>query len=236
MYTTSQLFNLEKTIAAEFFKGKAYPWQILPGLAANIVLLGQTLPTAQYTKIGHNIWLAKDATIAPTASINGPCIVCSGAEIRHCAYIRGGVIVGKNAVVGNSTELKNALLFNCVQVPHFNYIGDSVLGYKAHFGAGVITANVRSDKADIFVKAVPGAHCGAGLLPQGGMQTGLAKLGAMVGDYAEIGCNSVLAPGSIVGRHTTVYPTTFVRGTLPHNSILKQNGSIVQKAGGGDNC
>lgn len=217
-YEISNLYDLTQTIAKELFVGKTFPWEVLPEISKFIVALGETLDENVYEKRGENIWVAKSATVAPTACINGPCIIDEEAEIRHCAFIRGNAIVGKGAVVGNSTELKNAVLFNKVQVPHYNYVGDSVLGYKAHMGAGSITSNVKSDKTLVVVKA-----------KEGEIATGLKKFGAMLGDNVEIGCNSVLNPGTVVGRESNVYPTSCVRGCIPAKHIFKNNGTLVAK-------
>ena len=187
-------------------------------IGAYIVELGGTLPADKYEKRGDKIWIAKSATVAPTASINGPCIIDEEAEIRHCAFIRGNAIVGKGAVVGNSTELKNVILFNKVQVPHYNYVGDSILGYKSHMGAGSITSNVKSDKTLVVVKS-----------PYGNIETGLKKMGAMLGDNVEVGCNSVLNPGTVIGRNANVYPTSMVRGYVEADSIYKKQGEIAKK-------
>lgn len=212
------LYNLEETIAVSLFDGAVYPWELLPKIGTYIVELGKTLPADKYERRGENIWIAKSATVAPTACVNGPCIIDEDAEIRHCAYIRGNAIVGKGAVVGNSTELKNVILFNKVQVPHYNYVGDSILGYKSHMGAGSITSNVKSDKTLVVVKS-----------PQGNIETGLKKMGAMLGDNVEVGCNSVLNPGTIIGRGSNVYPTSMVRGYVAADSIYKKHGEIAAK-------
>lgn len=180
--------------------------------------LGASLPQEKFEKRGETIWIAKSAVVAPTACINGPCIIDEEAEIRHCAFIRGNAIVGKGAVVGNSTELKNVILFNKVQVPHYNYVGDSILGYKSHMGAGSITSNVKSDKTLVVVKTKADS-----------IETGLKKMGAMLGDCVEVGCNSVLNPGTVIGRNATIYPTSSVRGFIEENSIYKHQGEIVQR-------
>lgn len=216
--SVKQLYNLEETIAAGLFEGVVYPWEALGRIHDFIIALGNALPEELFEKRGENIWVAKSAQIAPTACLNGPLIVDEEAEIRHCAYIRGSVIVGKGAVVGNSTELKNTVLFNKVQVPHYNYVGDSILGYRAHMGAGSITSNVKSDKSLVTVKA------GGEQLP-----TGLKKMGAMLGDFVEVGCNSVLNPGTIVGKNSNIYPVSSVRGFVPADSIYKNGGEIVLK-------
>ena len=214
---TAHLFDLEHTIAAELFKGRQYPWQVLGDIRAFILKLGESLPAAEFDHSAPDVWIARDAKIAPTACLNGPLIVDHGAEIRHCAFVRGSAIVGKNAVVGNSTELKNCILFDGVHVPHFNYVGDSVLGYKAHMGAGSVTSNVRSDRKNIVI------HIGDGI------ETGLRKVGAMLGDGVEVGCNTVLNPGVIVGRNCIVYPASCVRGVIPENHIYKRADAIAAR-------
>ncbi len=217
-YTIENLYDLNETIAAPLFEGAVYPWELLPKISDFIKKLGASLPTDQYTQIKENVWVSNSATIAPTAYIGGPAIIDDEAEIRHCAFIRGNAIVGKGAVVGNSTELKNVILFNKVQVPHYNYVGDSILGFKAHMGAGSITSNVKSDKTLVTVKD-----------GEEGIETGLKKIGAMLGDHVEVGCNSVLNPGTVIGRNTNVYPTSMVRGCIPAGSIYKKRGEIVIK-------
>ena len=214
----SNLYNLEETIAGKLFEGATYPWEVLPKISAFIVELGNQLSSEEYEKRGENVWVAKSAKVAPTAYINGPAIIGKVSEIRHCAFIRGNAIVGEGAVVGNSTELKNVVLFNKVQVPHYNYVGDSILGYRAHMGAGSITSNVKSDKTLVVVKD------GEDQIP-----TGLKKFGAMLGDCVEVGCNSVLNPGTVVGRNAQIYPTSCVRGVIRANSIYKKQGEIVEK-------
>lgn len=216
--TVKGLFSLERSIARELLENTAYPWDILSEISDFIIKKGMTLSSDEYDLVGENVWIAKDASVAPSASVSGPAIIDSGAEIRHCAYIRGSAIVGKGAVVGNSCELKNCILFDGVQVPHFNYVGDSVLGYKSHMGAGSVTSNVKSDKTLVCVKNGDER-----------IETGRKKVGAMLGDFAEIGCNSVLCPGSVIGRNTTVYPTSCVRGCIPADSIYKKDGVIVKK-------
>lgn len=211
------LFDLSHTIAAELFEGKQYPWQVLKEIREFILKLGSELDPAEFDHPAEDIWIARDAKIAPTACLNGPLIVDHEAEIRHCAFVRGSAIVGKKAVVGNSTELKNVVLFDNVQVPHYNYVGDSILGYKAHMGAGSITSNVKSDKKNIVV------HIGDGI------ETGLRKFGAMLGDNVEIGCNSVLNPGTVIGRGCIVYPTSCVRGVISENHIYKDADSIAAR-------
>lgn len=212
------LFDLSHTIAAELLKQYTYPFEVLPNIKEFIIRLGNSLPKDSFTEAGENIWIAKDATVAPSASITGPCIIDSGAEVRHCAFIRGSAIIGKGAVVGNSTELKNVVLFDRVQVPHYNYVGDSILGFRSHMGAGSITSNVKSDKTPVQIK------CGDEKI-----DTGLKKIGAILGDGVEIGCGTVLNPGTVIGRNTQVYPVSCVRGVLPPNSIYKKAGEIVTK-------
>ena len=212
------LMSLENTIAAKLFDGKEYPWEVLPEIGKFIVELGETLPEDKYEKRGENVWVAKSAKVFPSAYLNGPLIIDEEAEVRHCAFIRGNAIVGKNAVVGNSTELKNVVLFDRVQVPHYNYVGDSVLGYKAHMGAGSITSNVKSDKTLVKVHT-----------KNGDLETGLKKFGAMLGDNVEVGCNSVLNPGTVIGKSTNIYPTSMVRGFVPENSIYKTKTEIAEK-------
>lgn len=212
------LYNLDETIARKLFDGAEYPWEVLPKISAFILKLGSTLPAEEYDKVGEDVWIAKSATVAPTAYIHGPAIIGKGAEVRHCAFIRGNAIVGEGAVVGNSTELKNVVLFNKVQVPHYNYVGDSILGYKAHMGAGSITSNVKSDKKLVVVKGRDGQ-----------IETGLKKFGAMLGDEVEVGCGSVLNPGTVIGPHSNIYPLSSVRGVVPGNSIYKKQGEIVEK-------
>lgn len=212
------LYNLEETIAKTLFEGATYPWEVLPKIGEFIIELGKQLNTEIYELKGQNIWIAKSANVFPTAYIKGPVIIGENAEIRHCAFIRGNAIIGNNAVVGNSTELKNVILFNNVQVPHYNYVGDSILGYKAHMGAGSITSNVKSDKKLVIVKNDTEA-----------IETGLKKFGAMIGDNVEVGCGSILNPGSIIGRNTNIYPLSSVRGVVPENSIYKKQNEIVTK-------
>ncbi len=212
------LYDLEQTIAKEYLSQFTYPWEALKGISDYIKELGPTLDTEKFEQRGEDIWVAKTAKVAPTACLNGPLIIDEEAEIRHCAFIRGSAIVGKGSVVGNSTELKNVIIFNSVQVPHYNYVGDSVLGYKSHMGAGSITSNVKSDKTLVVVKD-----------KEEQIETGLKKFGAMLGDYVEVGCNSVLNPGTVIGRHSNVYPTSCVRGVVPANSIYKNRTEIIEK-------
>ena len=218
MYKIKDLYDLNETIAAELFEGKEYPWEVLADICDFILKLGDKLPKDEFTKKGDNIWIHKSVTIAPTATLNGPLIIDEGTEVRPGAFIRGKAIVGKNCVVGNSTELKNVVLFNTVQVPHYNYVGDSILGTHSHMGAGSITSNVKSDKTLVVVKDGDER-----------IETGLKKFGAMLGDYVEVGCNSVLNPGTMIGRHTNVYPLSCVRGVIPENSIFKNKDEIVSK-------
>ena len=212
------LYNLEETIAKELLESVTYPWEALQKIEEFILKIGEKLDKEKYEKKGENIWIAKSAKIAPTAYINGPAIIGENAEIRHCAFIRGKAIVGEGAVVGNSTELKNVILFNKVQVPHYNYVGDSILGYKSHMGAGSITSNVKSDKKLVIVKN--GKET---------IETGLKKFGAMLGDNVEVGCGSVLNPGTVIGSNTNIYPLSSVRGVVPKNSIYKHRNEIVEK-------
>lgn len=223
----SNLYDLKETIAEDIFEGAEYPWEVLSKIKEFIIKLGGTLDPAVYEKRGEDIWVAKNAKIAPTACLNGPLIIDEEAEVRHCAFIRGSAIVGKKCVVGNSTELKNVILFNNVQVPHYNYVGDSILGYKAHMGAGSITSNVKSDKTLVVVKEA--AKCENAMDVGESIPTGLKKFGAMLGDNVEVGCNSVLNPGTVIGRNTNIYPTSSVRGVIPENSIYKKCGDIVKK-------
>ncbi len=214
----SNLYDMTQTIAGELFEGVEYPWQVLPLIGDFIKKLGASLDKSEYDEVAENVWIAKSAKVAPTAYINGPCIIGKEAEIRHCAFIRGNAIVGEGAVVGNSTELKNVVLFNKVQVPHYNYVGDSVLGYKSHMGAGSITSNVKSDKALVKVR------CDGEII-----ETGLKKFGAMLGDNVEVGCGSVLNPGTVIGRESNIYPLSSVRGYVEAGSIYKKQGEVVEK-------
>ena len=215
---SNNLFDMSHTIAAPLLQNATYPWEALPHVADFIRKIGASLDPALYTNMGGDIYISKDAKIAPSAYIDGPCIIGSGAEIRHCAFIRGSVIVGAGAVVGNSTELKNCILFDAVQVPHYNYVGDSILGYKAHLGAGAVTSNVKSDKSHVHVKG-----------EDFDVDTGRKKVGAMLGDGVEIGCGAVLCPGTLIGRGSTVYPLVRVRGVIPENHIVKDAGLIVPR-------
>ena len=213
-----ELFDLSKTVAADLFKGKEYPWEVLDDIKTFIMKLGPELDPAEFDHPKEGVWIAKDAKIFDSAYLGSPCIIDHGAEVRQCAFIRGSAIVGKNAVVGNSTELKNVVLFDNVQVPHYNYVGDSILGYKAHMGAGSITSNVKSDKTLVVIK-------GEGVR----IETGRKKVGAMLGDNVEVGCNSVLNPGTVIGRASSVYPTSCVRGVIPEGSIYKDSSHIVKR-------
>lgn len=220
MYRIKDLYDLTHTYeeAAHYLEGFEYPWEALAGIKALIVKIGESLPADEYDHPADDVWIAKDAVVFATAYIGGPCIIGHGTEVRQCAFIRGAALVGENCVVGNSTELKNVILFDNVQVPHFNYVGDSILGYKSHMGAGSVTSNVKSDKKLVVVK-------------DGSVQieTGLKKMGAMLGDFVEVGCNSVLNPGTVIGRNSNVYPTSCVRGVVPAHSIWKGTGNVVEK-------
>lgn len=216
--TIAEILDLEQTIARDFFEGLTYPWEVFDGLDEKIIALGKTLSEEIYEYRGDNIWVAKSAKVYPTAFLNGPLIIDEGAEVRHCAFIRGSAVIGKDSVVGNSTEIKSSILFNCVQAPHYNYVGNSVLSYKSHMGAGSITSNLKSDKSLVSVKTEKGM-----------IETGLKKLGAILGSYVEVGCNSVLNPGTVIGKNTNVYPLSMVRGYVPANSIYKKALEIVKK-------
>ena len=216
--TVKEMYTLEETIAKDLFEGVTYPWEVLPKISSFILELGASLPEEEYEKRGENVWVARSAKVAPTAFIGGPAIIGKDAEVRHCAFIRGNAIVGEGAVVGNSTELKNVVLFNKVQVPHYNYVGDSVLGYKSHMGAGSICSNVKSDKKLVVVKDGDEK-----------IETGLKKFGAMLGDHVEVGCGSVLNPGTVIGRNTNIYPLSPVRGCIPADSIYKNAAEIIKK-------
>jgi len=214
----TELFDLERTIAADYLRGFTYPFEALKGISELIVRLGESLDSSIYEKRGEDVWVAKSAKVAPTAFLGGPCIIGEHTEVRHCAFIRGSALVGNGCVVGNSVELKNVIIFDDVQVPHYNYVGDSILGYHSHMGAGSITSNVKADKTNVVIKSEIDS-----------IETGLKKVGAFLGDYAEIGCNSVLNPGTVIGRHSNVYPLSMVRGVVPANSIYKKKGEIVAK-------
>lgn len=217
MITIDELFDLTHTRAAEYLSGYIYPWEALKGIATMIEALGLTLPNEDYLQVQDRVWVHRTAKIAPTAYLGAPCIIGANTEVRHGAFVRGAALVGDNCVVGNSVELKNVILFDGVQVPHYNYVGDSILGYKAHIGAGSVTSNVKSDKSLVTIHTQPP------------IPTGIKKVGAMVGDYVEVGCNCVLNPGTVVGRNTSIYPTSSVRGVLPANSIYKNKDDIVNK-------
>lgn len=219
MYTVHDLYDLTHTQAAPLLEEVEYPWQALAGISGFILSLGSTLSAEEYDHPSEDVWIARSAKVAPTASITGPCIIGPETEVRHCAFIRGKALIGAGCVVGNSTELKNVILFDQAKVPHYNYVGDSILGFQAHMGAGSITSNVKSDKTLVVIRD------GGERFP-----TGLKKVGAMLGDRAEIGCNTVLNPGTVIGRDSSVYPTSCVRGTVPANSIFKDQGHIVSKA------
>lgn len=217
MLTVNDLYDLSHSAAGDYLKGFTYPWEALSGIKQLILSLGQHLGD-DYEQVKPQVWVHKTATVAPTAFLGAPCIIGAGTEVRHCAFVRGSALVGANCVVGNSVELKNVILFDNVQVPHYNYVGDSILGYKSHMGAGSLTSNVKSDKTLVVVKS-----------PDEQIPTGLKKFGAMLGDFVEVGCNSVLNPGTVIGPHTNIYPTSCVRGVVPANSIWKTGGKIVEK-------
>lgn len=216
MYKTKDLFDFSHSLAGEWLAGFEYPWQALKGVKDFILTLGPTLGE-DYIETAPQVWVHKTATVAPTAYLGSPCIVGANTEVRHCAFVRGSALIGENCVVGNSVEIKNAILFDNVQTPHYNYVGDSILGYKSHMGAGSVTSNVKSDKTLVTVK---GDTC---------IETGLKKFGAMLGDFVEVGCNSVLNPGTVIGRESNIYPTSCVRGVIPARSIHKNNGEIIEK-------
>ena len=216
MNTIKELYDLDHTLAADYLSGFTYPWEALKGIKDLILSLGPTLG-AEYREVSSGVWVHETATVAPTAYLGAPCIIGAGTEVRHCAFIRGSALVGENCVVGNSVELKNVILFDNVQTPHYNYVGDSILGYKAHMCAGSITSNVKSDKTLVVIH-------GEEELP-----TNLKKVGAMLGDFVEVGCNSVLNPGTVIGRNSSVYPLSCVRGVIPANSIYKTGGIITAK-------
>lgn len=216
--TISALYDLSHTAAADYLRGFTYPWEALKGISDFIIRLGQTLSPDEYDCPSENVWVHKTAKVFPSAYLGAPCIIGAGTEVRHCAFIRGSALVGENCVVGNSVELKNVIIFDNVQTPHYNYVGDSILGYKSHMGAGSITSNVKSDKTNVVIKSDSGT-----------METGIKKIGAMLGDYVEVGCNSVLNPGTIIGRNCNIYPTSCVRGVVPESSIWKTGGIVVKK-------
>ena len=218
MYSISDLYDLEHTLAGDYLKQFTYPWEALKGIKDLIIELGKSLDKEEYDEVSENVWVHKTAKVFPTAYLGAPCIIGPKTEVRHCAFIRGSALVGADCVVGNSVELKNVILFDHVQTPHYNYVGDSILGYYSHMGAGSITSNVKSDKKLVIV------HNGTE-----NIETGLKKFGAMIGDHVEVGCNSVLNPGTVIGRHSNVYPTSCVRGVVPENSIWKNSGEIINK-------
>ena len=218
MLETKELLSLDKSLAGEFLSSFRYPWQMLSSIKDFIIETGNKLPQEEYESPKENVWIHKSATVAPTAYIGAPCIIGENTEVRHCAFIRGSALIGKSCVVGNSTEIKNAILFDRVQVPHYNYVGDSILGYCSHLGAGAVTSNVKSDKSAVTVKSNDGKY-----------ETGLKKFGAMIGDRVEVGCNSVLNPGTVIGRDSNIYPLSSVRGVVPPESIYKSQNEIVKK-------
>ncbi len=214
----TELYDLTHTIAAEYLKSFTYPWEALNGIGELIISLGNQLNPDEYDNPAENVWIHKTAKVFPSAYIGAPCIIGANTEVRHCAFIRGSALVGDNCVVGNSVELKNVIIFDNVQTPHYNYVGDSILGYKSHMGAGSITSNVKSDKTNVVIKSNGET-----------IETGIKKIGAMLGDYVEVGCNSVLNPGTVVGRNSNIYPTSCVRGVVPADSIWKTSGVVVSK-------
>lgn len=220
MYSIKELYSLEHTMAAEYLGMFTYPWEALGGIRDEIIRLGAQLDKMQYHEVAPQVWVHVTASVAPTAYLGAPCIIGAGTEVRHCAFIRGSALVGCDCVVGNSVELKNVILFDGVQVPHYNYVGDSILGYLSHMGAGSVTSNVKSDKTLVTVRSDEEA-----------IQTGLKKMGAMLGDMVEVGCNSVLNPGTVIGRQSNIYPLSSVRGVVPANSIWKTGGVVVKKHG-----
>ncbi|MCR5304176.1 MAG: UDP-N-acetylglucosamine pyrophosphorylase [Lachnospiraceae bacterium] len=215
---TENLFDLKESAAAELLREHTYPWEALPLIGDFIRKLGETLSPEEYEKRGEDIWIARDAVVYDSVYIKGPCVIGRRTEVRHCAFIRGNALVGDDCVIGNSVELKNVIIFNNAEVPHYNYVGDSILGFHAHMGAGSITSNIKADRKNVIVRAEESA-----------IETGLRKFGAMLGDHAEIGCNAVLNPGTVVGRNSNVYPVTCVRGFVPENSILKNDLTLVEK-------
>ena len=218
MYTIFDLYDLEHTLARKYLSQFTYPWEALSGIKDMILELGSRLDPDEYEEVSEHVWVHKTAKVFPSAYLGAPCIVGPGTEVRHCAFIRGNALIGADCVVGNSVELKNVILFDHVQTPHYNYVGDSILGYCSHMGAGSITSNVKSDKTLVTVWS-----------GEERIETGIKKIGAMLGDYVEIGCNSVCNPGTVIGRRSMVYPTTCVRGVIPENSIVKNNGDIIKK-------
>ena len=220
MYTIEQMYDLDHTLAKEYLSQFTYPWEALKGIKDMIVSVGEALPKDEYDEVSEHVWVHKTATVFPSAYLGAPCIIGPRTEVRHCAFIRSAALVGSDCVVGNSVELKNVILFDHVQTPHYNYVGDSILGYYAHTGAGSITSNVKSDKTLVVVHDRFGHE---------NVETGLKKMGAMLGDHVEVGCNSVLNPGTVIGRNSNVYPTSCVRGFVPENSIWKNDGTVVTK-------
>ena len=218
MIKIKDLFDLDHTLAGDYLKQFTYPWEALKGIKDFILALGPTLDPAEYTEVSEHVWVHKTASVFPSAYLGAPCIIGPNTEVRHCAFIRGSALVGADCVVGNSVELKNVILFDHVQTPHYNYVGDSILGYYSHMGAGSITSNVKADKALVVVHA-----------PEGELETGVKKFGAMLGDHVEVGCNAVLNPGTVIGRNSNVYPTSCVRGVVPESSIYKNDGTIALK-------
>ena len=218
MLSIHELYDLSHTMAAEYLAGFTYPWEALGGIKSLIISLGEKLNPDEYREVSPQVWVHRTAKVAPTAFLGAPCIIGAETEVRHCAFIRGAALVGEHCVVGNSVELKNVILFDNVQTPHYNYVGDSILGYKSHMGAGSITSNVKQDQRPVMVHT-----------PEGNMETGLKKFGAMLGDFVEVGCNSVLNPGTVIGRHSNIYPLSSVRGVVPENHIWKTGGVVVPK-------
>ena len=218
MYTVQELYDLSHSLAGDYLRGFTYPWEALGGIREMILSIGPALDPAQFVETAPQVWVHRTAVVAPTAYLGTPCIIGAATEVRHCAFIRGSALVGDNCVVGNSVELKNVILFDNVQTPHYNYVGDSILGYRAHMGAGSITSNVKSDKSLIVVHATGES-----------LETGLKKFGAMLGDFVEVGCNSVLNPGTVIGRESNVYPLSSVRGVVPARHIYKSGGAVVPK-------
>lgn len=216
--TITELFDLSHTVAADYLRGFTYPWEALKGISDMIISVGKTLSPDEYDSPSENVWIHKTARVFPSAYIGSPCIIGANTEVRHCAFIRGSALVGENCVVGNSVELKNVIIFDNVQTPHYNYVGDSILGYKSHMGAGSITSNVKSDKTNVVIRSEADQ-----------IETGIKKIGAMLGDHVEVGCNSVLNPGTVIGRNSNIYPTSSVRGVVPPESIYKTSGVIIRK-------
>ena len=218
MYKIKDLYDLDHTMAKEYLEGFDYPWEALKGIKDLIIELGKQLPEDEYDEVAENVWVHKDAKVFPSAYLGAPCIIGAGTEVRHCVFVRSSALVGENCVVGNSVELKNVILFDNVQTPHYNYVGDSILGYKSHMGAGSITSNVKSDKSLVVVKNGDEQ-----------IETGIKKVGAMLGDFVEVGCNSVLNPGTVLGRNVSVYPTSCVRGVIEEGCIVKVSGEVVKR-------